>query len=112
MLQVPVDSIKLADPADATFNLNSAAPGNSRQVQLELLDAEGGTVLGRNLLITSSSPSIANGELEPELAHPLTVTATAGAPSGTTTISLRALGQSGNPEGKTTQIVVTVTAVP
>lgn len=111
VLQVAVDSIALADPADASFTINSAAPGNSRQVQLELKDAEGGTVLGRNLLITSSLPSIANASWN-QNTRILTVTATAGASSGSTTISLRALGQSGNPEGKTTQITVSVTAVP
>lgn len=111
VLQVAVDSVALADPADASFTINAAAPGNSRQVQLELRDADGATVLGRNLLITSSSPSIANGSWN-QNTRILTVTATAGATSGTTTISLRALGQSGNPEGKTTQITVSVTAAP
>jgi trimeric autotransporter adhesin len=111
VLQGPVDSIRLANPADATFTINAAAPGNSRQVQLELLDAEGLTVLGRNLLITSSSPSVANASWN-QNTRILTVTATAGTNSGSTTISLRALGQNGNPEGKTTEIVVSVTSAP
>ncbi len=111
VLQIAVDSIRLADPADVAFSLNGAAPGNAKQVQLELLDAQGATVLGRNLLVTSSSPSVANAAWN-QNTRILTVTATNGAPTGSTTISLRALSQNGNPEGKTTQITVSVTAAP
>ncbi len=111
VLQVPVDSIALANPGDATFTINAVSPGNSRQVQLELLDADGGTVLNRNLLITSTSPSVANASWN-QTTRILTVTATTGTAGGTTTIRLRALGQSGNPEGKTTSITVTVNPPP
>lgn len=111
VLQVPVDSIRLVNPADEDFDINAVAPGNQRQVQLQLLDADGGTVLGRNLLITSSSPSVANATWN-QSSRILTVTATSGVTSGTTTITVQALGQSGNPEGKTTEITVQVLAVP
>lgn len=111
VLQVPVDSIKLVNPADSTVTVNAESPGNSRQVQLELLDTNGSTVLGRNLLITSSSPSVANASWN-QNTRILTVTATNGVTSGTTTITLRSLGQSGGPEGKTTRMSVIVLAVP
>jgi trimeric autotransporter adhesin len=107
VLQVPVDSIALADIGDANVTINAAAPGNNKQVQLELLDAEGGTVLNRNLVITSTSPSVANASWN-QTSRILTITATSGTTGGTTTIRVRALGQGGNPEGKTTSIVVTV----
>ncbi len=107
VLQVPVDSIALANIGDANVTINAAAPGNNRQVQLELLDADGSTVLNRNLVITSTSPSVANASWT-QSTRILTVTATTGTTGGTTTIRVRALGQSGNPEGKTTSIVVTV----
>ncbi|HMS02165.1 MAG TPA: Ig-like domain-containing protein [Gemmatimonadaceae bacterium] len=111
VLQVPVDSIALATPSDSTFSIAGAAPGNSKQVQLELLDADGGTVLNRNLLITSTSPSIANATWN-QGTRILTVTATAGTAGGETIIRLRALGSNGLPEGKQTSIRVTVTAAP
>jgi trimeric autotransporter adhesin len=107
VLQVPVDSIGLADIGDANVTINAAAPGNNKQVQLELLDADGNTVLNRNLVITSTSPSVANASWN-QTTRILTITATTGTTGGTTTIRVRALGQSGSPEGKTTSIVVTV----
>lgn len=107
VLQVPVDSVALADIGDANVTINAAAPGNSKQVQLELLDADGGTVLNRGLVITSTSPSVANASWN-QTSRILTISATNGTSGGTTTVRVRALGQSGNPEGKTTSIVVTV----
>jgi len=107
VLQVPVDSIALADIADGTITVSAAAPGNNKQVQLELLDTDGNTVLNRNLLITSTSPSVANASWN-QTTRILTVTATLGTSGGTTTIRVRALGQNGNPEGKTSSIQVIV----
>ncbi len=111
VLQVPVDSVALVNPADAIFSINAATPGNTRQVQLELLDAGGSTVLNRNLLITSSSPSVANATWNQQT-RILTVSATPGTTGGSTTITFRALTQGGNPEGKTSRIEVTVNASP
>ena len=111
VLQVPVDSIALADPNDLTFQINSVAPGNSKQVQLELLDADGNTVLNRNLLITSTVPSRATATWN-QTTRVLTVTATAGATAGETIIRVRALGGNGLPEGKQTSITVTVNVTP
>jgi uncharacterized protein YjdB len=111
VLQVPVDSIALATPADSALSITATGPGNSRQVQLELRDADGGTVLNRNLLITSTAPSVANATWN-QGTRILTITATTGTGAGETTIRLRALGANGLPEGKQTSIRVTVTASP
>jgi trimeric autotransporter adhesin len=111
VLQVPVDSIALATPTDSAVNINAAAPGNSKQVQLELLDADRATVLNRNLLITSTSPSVANATWN-QNTRILTITATTGTGTGETIIRLRALGANGLPEGKQTSIRVSVTATP
>lgn len=107
VLQVPVDSIALAAASDSAVTINAAPPGNNKQVQLELLDADGNTVLNRNLVITSTSPSVANATWN-QSSRILTIAATSGTAGGTTIIRVRALGQSGNPEGKTTSITVTV----
>lgn len=107
VLQVPVDSVSLATAGDTIVTINAATPGNSRQVQLGLLDADRNTVLNRNLVITSTSPSVANASWS-QTSQILTITSTPGTLGGTTTIRVRALGQSGNPEGRTTSIVVTV----
>lgn len=107
VLQVPVDSIVLADTGDGTVIINAALPGNNKQVQLELRDSDGNTVLNRNLVITSTSPSVANASWN-QSSRILTITSTFGTSGGTTTIRVRALGQSGNPEGRTTSILVTV----
>lgn len=108
VLQVPVDSITLANVSDTSVTITAATPGNSRQVQLELLDADGNTVLNRNLRVTSTSPSIANASWNPT-SQILTITSTPGTSGGPTTIRVRALGQNNNPEGKTSSIAVTVT---
>ncbi len=113
VLPVPVDSVSLANPLDSTVTITDSVPGNSKQVQIELLDADGGTVLGRNLLITSSIPSTANATWN-QTTRILTITATNLSSGGgqDTIISLRALTAGGNPEGKTTRIRVTVTNPP
>jgi uncharacterized protein YjdB len=111
VLQVPVDSIALATPNDSAVNINAVAPGNTKQVQLELLDADRATVLNRNLLITSTSPSVANATWN-QNTRILTITATTGTGTGETIIRLRALGANGLPEGKQTSIRVSVTATP
>ncbi len=113
VLPVPVDSVSLANSTDSTVSITDSVPGNSKQVQIELLDADGGTVLGRNLLITSSIPSTANATWN-QTTRILTITATNLSSGGglDTIISLRALTAGGNPEGKTTRIRVTVTNPP
>jgi len=109
VLPVPVDSVSLANKLDSTVTITDSVPGNSKQVQLELLDADLGTVLNRNLLITSSIPSTANATWN-QTTRILTITATSLSSGGglDTVISLRALTAGGNPEGKTTRIRVTV----
>lgn len=112
VLPVPVDSISLVSPLDSSVTISDSLPNNSRQVQIELLDADGGTVLNRNLLITSSKPSIANATWN-QTTRILTITATSVNSGGDETIiSLRALTAGGNPEGKITRIRVTVTNAP
>lgn len=110
VLQVPVDSIRLVTPADTLVEINSIAPGNTYQIQLSLRDADGGVVLNRNLLITSSSPGIANAVWNAE-ARILLVGSTSANASGSTTITVQALAQNGNPQGKETTIRVNVTFV-
>ncbi len=110
VLQVPVDSIRLVTPADTLVEINSIAPGNTYQIQLSLRDADGGVVLNRDLLITSSSPGVANAIWNAQ-SRILLVGSTSPNASGSTTITVQALGQNGNPQGKETTIRVNVTFV-
>ncbi len=107
VLQVPVDSVNLVNAFDSVVAVNTNAPGNVQQVQIELLDAAGGTVLNRSLLITSTNPNRATAVWNPSTR---VLTITGGTSPGETIISLRALSGTGSPEGKTTRIRVTVTA--
>ncbi len=110
VLQVPVDSIALVTPSDSVVGINSIAPGNTYQIQLDLRDENGATVLGRNLLITSSSPGIANASWN-QNTRILTVSSSSASANGSSIITLRAIGQNGLPEGKITSIRVNVTFV-
>ncbi len=110
VLQVPVDSIRLVTPSDTVVNINSIAPGNTYQIQLSLRDADGGVVLNRDLLINSTSPGIATGIWNPNT-RILTVGSTSPSANGATTITVQALSQNGNPQGKETTIRVNVTFV-
>ena len=104
VLQVPADSVALVTPGDTAVSVGSTFPNNSKPVSLRILDAQGNELTGRNLLITSGNPSAATAQYNTGT-RVLTIV---GQAAGETTIELRALGQSGQPEGKTTRIRVTV----
>jgi len=108
VLQVPVDSIRLVNAADSLVRVSDTLPNNSRQVQLDLVDADGNTVLGRDVLITSSNPNAANVTWN-QSTRVLTIQ---GVTQQSTALSLRALGANGLPEGRTTRISVIVERTP
>ncbi len=111
ILQVPVDSVRLFSAADANIAFQKAADGQpaaTRVVQFTLTDALGNQILNRNVVINVSNPSIVNTTWTQNTSR-LTLTALE---AGTTTITLRAIGGTGSPEGKTTTITVTVTPPP
>ncbi len=110
VLQVPVDSVRLVTAADTLVNINSIAPGNTFPIQLSLRDADGGTVLNRELLLTSSQPGIATAIWNPNT-RILVVGSSSPTANGSTIITMQALGQNGNPQGKETRIRVQVTFV-
>ncbi len=105
VLRIPVDSIRLINPADSVVTVSDTLPNQVRQVQLELLDTDGNTLSNRDLIITSSNPTAAEVTWSP-VTRILTVR---GLRSGTTQLSLRALGSNSLPEGKTTRLTIVVT---
>lgn len=105
VLRIPVDSIRLINPADTLVTVSDTLPNNVRQVQLELVDANGNILSNRELLITRANPNIAEVTWSPST-RILTVQ---GRAVGSTTISLQAVGTNGLPEGRITRLTVTVT---
>lgn len=99
ILQVPVDSILVAS------SYSVALTANSKAFAITLKDAAGNQLLNRGVSISSSAPDIAVGSANSS-ATLVTVTANV---AGTATFTLRALNQSGQPEGKSSQITVTIT---
>ncbi len=97
--QVPVDTIVASDYSVA---LNTA----NKSFAITLKDAAGNQLFGRTVSITSSSPGVATGTAN-QNATVVTVSASV---VGTTTFTLRALNQNGQPEGKATSVLVTITA--
>ena len=97
--QIPVDTIVAGDYAAA---LNAA----NKSFAITLKDANGNQIFGRTVSITSSSPSVATGTVNPN-ATIVTVNAST---VGTTVLTLRALNQNSQPEGKATTVTVTITA--
>lgn len=97
--QIPVDTIVAGDYAAA---LNAA----NKSFAITLKDANGNQIFGRTVSITSSSPSVATGTVN-QNATIVTVNAST---VGTTILTLRALNQNSQPEGKATAVTVTITA--
>jgi len=97
--QVPVDTILASDYAVA---LNAA----NKSFAITLKDAAGNQLFGRNVSITSSAPGVATGAAN-QNATVVTVTASV---VGSTTFTMRALNQNGQPEGKATTVTVNITA--
>ncbi len=97
--QIPVDTIVAGDYAAA---LNAA----NKSFAITLKDANGNQIFGRTVSITSSSPSVATGSVN-QNATIVTVNAST---VGTTVLTLRALNQNSQPEGKATMVTVTITA--
>ncbi len=97
--QIPVDTIVAGDYAAA---LNAA----NKSFAITLKDANGNQIFGRTVSITSSSPSVATGTVN-QNATIVTVNAST---VGTTVLTLRALNQNSQPEGKATTVTVTITA--
>ena len=98
VLQLPVDTITVEGDYSVTIGTATKA------FAITLKDANGNQLFGRTVSITSSAPGVATGTVN-QNATQVTVTAFA---TGTTTFTLRALNQNSQPEGKATQVVVTI----
>ncbi|MBL0169468.1 MAG: Ig-like domain-containing protein [Gemmatimonadaceae bacterium] len=96
--QVPVDTIAVLGDYSVTIGTVTKA------FAITLKDASGNQLFGRTVSITSSAPGVATGAVN-QNATQVTVTAFA---TGTTTFTLRALNPNGQPEGKATQVLVTI----
>ncbi len=99
--QVPVDTIVANDYAVA---LNVA----NKSFAIALRDANGNQIFGRTVSIISSVPSVATGSVNTSA----TIVVLSASTAGTTTITLRALNANSQPEGKATNVVVTITPAP
>ena len=94
---VPVDTIIASD---YTVLLSAI----SKTFSIQLRDAAGNQLFSRTVAITSSQPDVATG-LANANATQVTVSASK---AGTTVLTLRALNGNGQPEGKTTNVTVTI----
>ena len=99
--QIPVDTILASD---YSVILNVA----NKSFAITLKDANGNQLFGRTVSITSSVPSVATGTANGN-ATVVTVNAST---AGTTTFTMRVLNGNSQPEGKTTNVVVTILPVP
>jgi uncharacterized protein YjdB len=97
--RIPVDTIEVV----GTYNATLASTNKSFQIVLK--DASGTQLFARSVSITSSAPDVATGAANSD-ATIVTVTASR---AGSTTFTLRALNQNGQPEGKASQVQVTIT---
>jgi len=96
---IPVDTIVAAD---YTVALNAT----SKTFSIQLKDVNGNQLFSRTVAITSSQPDVATGSANSN-ATQVTVSASK---IGTTILTLRALNSNGQPEGKLTNVSVTITA--
>lgn len=96
---IPVDTIVAAD---YTVALNAT----SKTFSIQLKDVNGNQLFSRTVAITSSQPDVATGAANNN-ATQVTVSASK---VGTTILTLRALNGNGQPEGKVTNVSVTITA--
>ncbi len=102
ILPVPVDTI-------VAFPEYSVVQGaSSASFAITLKDAAGNQLFSRPVSLTSSIPSVAQGQVN----STATLVIVGAFQPGTTNFTLRALNLNGQPEGKATTVVVTVTAPP
>lgn len=97
--QVPVDTIEVLGNYSVALNVSN------KSFAITLKDANGNQLFGRTVSITSSAPAVATGNPN-QNATQITVTAFA---AGSTVMTLRAINQNGQPEGRATQVTVTIT---
>ncbi len=95
---IPVDTIVAGD-----YSVSLGATSKSFSIQLR--DANGNQLFSRTVAVTSSQPDVATGAANSN-ATQITVSASK---VGTTTFTLRALNSNNQPEGKATNITVTIT---
>ena len=94
---VPVDTI-------IATNYTVLLSAISKSFSIQLRDAAGNQLFSRSVAITSSQPDVATGIAN---ANATLVTVSA-SKAGTTVLTLRALNGNGQPEGKTTNVTVTI----
>ena len=94
---VPVDTI-------VATNYTVLLSAISKSFSIQLRDAAGNQLFSRSVAITSSQPDVATGIAN---ANATLVTVSA-SKAGTTVLTLRALNGNGQPEGKTTNVTVTI----
>lgn len=98
---IPVDTIVVTS---GTYSAALNAPSKSFAIQLR--DANGNQIFNRSVSVQSSNPGIATGAIN-GTATQVNISASA---VGSTTFTMRALNSNNQPEGKTTTVVVTITA--
>lgn len=96
---IPVDTIVASD---YTVALNAT----SKTFSIQLKDVNGNQLFGRQVAVTSSQPDVATGSA----INNATQVSVSASKVGTTILTLRALNSNGQPEGKVTNVSVTITA--
>lgn len=99
--QVPVDTIVVAD----TFTVNQ---GSTSAFAIQLRDAEGRTLIGRNVLVSSDFPGIAIGQATPTS----TQVNVQGIALGTARLTLQAVDGNNRAQGKPSVVTITVRKPP
>ena len=96
---IPVDTIVASN---YTVALNAA----SKSFSIQLRDVSGNQIFSRTVAVTSSQPDVATGSAN----NNATLVTVNASKAGTTVLTLRSLNSNGQPEGKTTNVTVTITA--
>lgn len=96
---IPVDTIVASN---YTVALNAA----SKSFSIQLRDVNGNQIFSRTVAVTSSQPDVATGFAN----NNATLVTVNASKAGTTVLTLRSLNSNGQPEGKTTNVTVTITA--
>ncbi len=96
---IPVDTIVASN---YTVALNAA----SKSFSIQLRDVNGNQIFSRTVAVTSSQPDVATGSAN----NNATLVTVNASKAGTTVLTLRSLNSNGQPEGKTTNVTVTITA--
>lgn len=96
---IPVDTIVASN---YTVALNAA----SKSFSIQLRDVTGNQIFSRTVAVTSSQPDVATGFAN----NNATLVTVNASKAGTTVLTLRSLNSNGQPEGKTTNVTVTITA--